>query len=255
MLLAYIFAAWASYASGDQPDPEAMPAFPASDRGLDLTQVLTPEATEVVLPVAELCWADTDLVTPLVAPFANTPFIAPDVANGPTIDGLIHGNFDHTCAGDPSPEMAAWCDWLRYNSPGPRGVNPLPKLPQRGDALAPVLIAAGGNDVVVHCVSPTTALDAVPSGTDCVPAALYAALAADYCPAGETRGHLTLNIWRPEQGVIEAGHMDIPGILATADLETPRYEGSPLQRFITAAFDGTLDSGCTATVVNSGGTN
>jgi hypothetical protein len=60
-----------------------------------------------------------------------------------------------------------------------------------------------------------------------------------------------LNIWRQEAGVTEAGHEDIPGILATADFETPRYEGSPLQRFITAAFEGTLDPGCTATVVNS----
>jgi hypothetical protein len=250
LIFSYVFAAWASYASGDQPNAAEMPAFPPSGDGLDLNAVVTPEATEVVLPIAELCWSDTDLVTPLVAPFTNAPFITPDLANGQTIDGVIHGNFDQTCAGNPSPAMAAWCDWSRYNVPGPRGTSPLPKLPMRGNALAPVLIAAGTNDVVVHCVAPASALDAVPSGSDCVPAALYAALAADYCPTGTARGHLTLNVWRPQAGVTEAGHEDIAGMMATADFEMPRFAGSPLERFITAAFDGTLTPGCMATVVN-----
>jgi hypothetical protein len=214
--------------------------------------VVTPEAAEVVPAIAELCWADTDLVTPLTTPFTSAPFLTPELANGPTIENLIHGNFDQTCAGDPSPEMAAWCDWARYNTPGPRGSSPLPKLPRRGETLAPVLIAAGSNDVVVHCVAPTSAPDAVPSGSDCVPAALYAALADEYCPDGAAKGHLTLSIWRAEQGVTEAGHEDIAGMLAAANLETPRFAGSPLQRFITSAFDGTLPAGCAATVVNSG---
>ena len=85
-----------------------------------------------------------------------------------------------------------------------------------------------------------------------MPAALYAALAEDYCPGGEPKGFLTLNIWKAEPGVNQAGHEDIPGLLATADLKTPRFQGSPLQRFIAAAFDGTLQPGCTAAVVNSG---
>ena len=114
-----------------------------------------------------------------------------------------------------------------------------------------MLIAAGSNDAVVHCLAPAAEPNAVPPGTDCIPAALYESFAADYCPGGAAQGHLSLNIWRQEAGVTEAGHEDIPGILATADFETPRYDGSPLQRFITAAFEGTLDPGCTATVVNS----
>ena len=252
LIFSYVFGAWASYAAGNQPNTEAMPAFPASPDGLELAAVVTPAAQEVVLPIAELCWSDTDLVTPLVTPFATSSFLAPEVAQGPAIDGLIHGNFDTICAGNPPPELAAWCDWSRYNVAGPRGTSPLPKLPRRGDALAPVLIAAGNSDVVVHCVAPSAAPDAVPSGSDCVPAALYAALAADYCPDGNARGSLTLSIWRAESGVNEAGHEDIPGLVATADLKTPRFQGSPLQRFIAAAFDGTLPPGCTANVVNSG---
>jgi hypothetical protein len=251
LMFSYVFGAWASYAAGDEPNPEAMPAFPPSPDGLDLAAVVTPGAEEVVQSIAELCWSDTDLVTPLITPFANTSFFTPALAQGPTIDGVMHGNFDTTCAGTPAPKMAAWCDWMRYNVAGPRSSSSLPKLPRRGDTLAPVLIAAGNNDVVVHCVAPSSAPNAVPSGSDCVPAALYAALAEDYCPAGRPQGSLTLSIFRAEPGINEAGHEDIAGLLATADLKAPRFEGSPLQRFITAAFEGTLDPGCTATVVNS----
>jgi hypothetical protein len=250
LMFSYVFGAWASYAGGDQPDPEAMPAFPSSPRGLDLAAVVTPGAEEVVQSIAELCWSDTDLVTPLITPFAKTSFFTPELENGPTIDGLIHGNFDTTCAGSPAPEVAAWCDWMRYNVAGPRGSSSLPKLPRRGGALAPVLIAAGSDDVVVHCVAPKSAPDAVPSGSDCVPAALFAALKSDYCPAGKAEGHVSLQIWRPVPGVNEAGHEDIAGIMATASFTTPQFSGSPLQRFAAAAFEGTLEPGCNAAVMN-----
>ena len=248
LMFSYIFQSWAHYAAGGEPDPAAMPAFPTETR-LDLGAVLSPEAAMVSDAIAHLCWSDSEVAT-LVAPFTTTPFLTPLLDDGPVIDGVEHANFDHTCAGDPPPALAAWCDWIRFNNPGPRGTSPLPTLPKRGDALAPVLIAAGSNDAVVHCIALAATPNAVPPGTDCVPAALYDALAVDYCPNGGAEGHLSLNIWRQEAGVTVAGHEDIPGILATADFETPRYEGSPLQRFITAAFDGTLPSGCAATVVN-----
>jgi hypothetical protein len=32
-------------------------------------------------------------------------------------------------------------------------------------------------------------------------AALYDALEAEYCPAGESAGHLILRVWRPDAGV------------------------------------------------------
>ena len=233
LIFSYVFGAWASYASGDQPNPDEMPAFPPSPDGLDLAAVVTPEAEEVVAPIAELCWSDTDLVTPLVTPFAKTSFLAPEVAMGPKINGLIHGNFDTTCAGNPSPEMAAWCEWSRYNVAGPRGTSPLPKLPRRGDALAPVLIAAGNNDVVVHCVAPPSAPDAVPSGSDCVPAALYAALAADYCPAGEAQGSLTLNIWQARKGSQRGrarGHSRAPRHRRPEDAAVPGLAAAALHR-------------------------
>jgi hypothetical protein len=249
LMFSYIFQAWRHYAAGGAADPSAMPAFPPETQ-LDLGAVLSPPAAEVSDAIAHLCWSDSE-VTTLVEPFKTSPFLTPLLDDGPVIDGVEHANFDRTCAGDPSPEMKIWCDWIRFNNPGPRGTSPLPTLPKRGDALAPMLIAAGSNDAVVHCLAPAAEPNAVPSGAYCIPAALYESFAADYCPGGAAQGHLSLNIWRQEAGVTEAGHEDIPGILATADFETPRYEGSPLQRFITAAFEGTLDPGCTATVVNS----
>ena len=216
-----------------------MPAFPPETQ-LDLAAVLSPPAAEVSDAIAHLCWSDSE-VTTLVESFTTTPFLTPLLDDGPVIEGVEHANFDRTCASDPSPEMTIWCDWIRFNNPGPRGTSPLPKLPKRGDALAPMLIAAGSNDAVVHCLRlPAAEPNAVPPGTDYIPAALYESFAADYCPGGAARGHLSLNIWRQEAGVTEAGPRRHPGILATADFETPRYEGSPLQRFITAAFEGTL---------------
>ena len=253
-LFSYTFAAWANYAAGNQPAIGAMPAFPASGVGLDFGTIVTPAAEPVIPPIAEFCSAEADLVGPLVGPFTQPqiPFFVPEMADGPTIDEIRHGNFDQVCAGDPDPALAAWCDWARFNLPGPRGTSPLPSLPRRGNALAPVLIANGTRDVVVHCVATPASPDALPTGEECVSAALYAALAEDYCPDGDAQGHLTLNIWRPETGVVEASHGDIAGLLATADLTTPRFQGSALEQFITAAFEGSLFPGCTAAVVNSG---
>jgi hypothetical protein len=248
LMFSYIFQAWAHYAAGGEADAAAMPAYP-SETHLDLDAVLSPRAAEVSDAIAHLCWSDSE-VTTLVEPFKTTPFLTPLLDDGPIIDGVEHANFDRTCASDPAPELKIWCDWIRFNNPGPRGTSPLPALPMRGDSLAPVLIAAGSNDAVVHCLAPAAEPNGVPPGTDCIPAALYDAFAADYCPNGGAEGHLSLNIWRLEAGVTEAGHEDIAGILATADFTTPRYEGSPLQRFITAAFDGALPPGCSAEVIN-----
>jgi hypothetical protein len=250
LMFSYIFESWAHYAAGAAVDASAMPAFPAQTY-LDLAAVFTPQAARVSDAIAHLCWSDSEVAT-LVKPFATEPFLVPALDDGKTIDGIEHGNFDEVCAGDPPAELAVWCDWLRFNTPGPRGTSPLPTLPRRGDSLAPVLIAAGNDDLVVHCVAPASAPDAVPAGNDCVPAALYDAMAADYCPDGDAQGHLTLSIWRAVAGVNGAGHDDIPGILATSDFTTPSFADSPLQRFMEGAFAGTLAPGCSATVVNNG---
>jgi hypothetical protein len=246
----YAFAAWAHQSAGASPDPFAMPAFP--DVGpLDVAAVVVPQGLDAVDRMAQICWADGAPVAELAAPFATTPFLVADLADGPVREGTRHGNFDRTCADDPPPGIAAWCAWLRYNIPGPFGDHPLPKLPTRNGRLAPVLIAAGAGDGVVHCVAPDPNSGAVPSANDCAPAALYEALRADYCPPNGDAGHLAFMVWRPEGGVTAADHSDITGLVAAAGADAPRVAGSPLERFIRAAFAGDLEPGCSATVVNA----
>jgi hypothetical protein len=248
----YLFGSWAQFSQAESPDPAQMPAYP--DVGtLDLSAIVQPDAFETADEVNQLCWTADDgaRLVELTTPYGDRPFLQPDIADGDVVAGFQHGNFDATCEGDPGPELANWCAWLRYNLPGPLGKHPLDKLPRRGDRLAPVMIAHGSADTVVHCVAPQDAQDAVPSARDCMSVALYDALHADYCPEGASNGHLALMIWRPEAGVTEADHSAIAGLPGAASTSEPKFEGSPQQQFFIAAFEGTLQPGCSATVVNA----
>lgn len=250
--LSYVFAAWARASEGGRADPSEVPAYP--DTGpLDIAALVRPEALATVEHISRCCWADGEAVAELVAPYRNRPFLTPEVGDGDMVDGLRHGRFDAACAGDPSPAVAAWREWITWNLPGPLGTSPLDKLPMRGDRLVPVMIAAGANDSVVHCVACGTGGDEVPAARDCMAVALYEALKTAYCPEDEPRGYLALEIWQPEQGVTAADHSDIRGLNASAGTDDPRFAGSPLHRFIIAAFEGTLAPGCTVSVVNGEG--
>jgi len=79
-------------------------------------------------------------------------------------------------------------------------------------------------------------------------------LRPEYCASGvNNKGYLELNIWKSEPG-IDASHSNIAG-LAAASTVNLSYRGSRLQRFITAAFEGALKPGCSASVVNTAGTS
>jgi hypothetical protein len=250
----YLFGSWANYSTVGSPDPAEMPAFPDVGQ-LDLSAIVVPDAHATVAAVDQLCWTAEDgarLIT-LTAPYADQPFLQPDIAGGEMVDGFQHGNMDDTCAGDPSPELANWCAWLRFNLPGPLGKHPMEKLPRSGNRLAPIMLAQGAADTVVHCVSPEGREDDVPTERDCMSVALYSALRAEYCPAGGDIGHLALMIWRPEAGVTAADHSAIAALPGAASTSEPAFEGSPLQRFLIAAFEGTLEPGCSAVVVNASG--
>lgn len=248
-LFSYVFGSWSQHAAGGASDPSSMPAYP--DTGpLDLAAIVTPQAVETIGQMTNYCWADGAPIGTLASPYLTTPFLAPALSDGPTINGSQHGNFDRACSSDPPPELAAWCSWFRYNNPGPLGDNPFDKLPARNGELVPVLITAGANDGVVHCVAPDPTADAIPSANDCVPIALFDALRTEYCPSAGDQGHLELLIWREVPGVTVADHSDVTGLVAAASLDDLRFEGSPLERFISGAFDGTLTPGCTETVGN-----
>ncbi len=250
--LSYLFASWARYSEGGSPDPAAMPAYP--DTGpLDISALVQSEALATVEQASQLCWADGDTIAELAAPFRSKPFLTPEVGDGEVLDGLQHGRFDTTGAADASSEVAAWWKWLTWNLPGPAGTNPFDKVPMQGDKLAPVMLVSGTSDTVVHCVACEESEGDVPPAKDCVTVALYEALKTEYCPDGEPRGYLSLSLWRPEAGVTAADHSDVRGLNAAAGIDDPRFEGSPLHRFISAAFAGELEPECSASVVNPAG--
>lgn len=248
-LFSYLTGTWARLSAAGPPDATQMPAYPHVG-DLDLTALVMPDAVETVAKVNGICWADGEQVVEYTTPYLTTPFLQPAIADGPVINGFQHGNLDARCAGNPDPEQARWCAWLRYNLPGPLGEHPMPKLPRRGNALAPVLIAHGSGDTVMHCVAPEGTENAVPSVSDCMSVALYEAMRAEYCPATGDQGMLSLRIWRPEPGVTDGSHSAITALPATASLTSPAFTGSMLQQFFEAAFAGTLAPGCTAEVVN-----
>ena len=90
----------------------------------------------------------------------------------------------------------------------------------------------------------------VPSARDCMSAALYDALQAEYCPHGASNGYLRLQVWQPQAGVTAANHSDITALAATSSVTEPKFLGSPLHQFFVAAFTGTLEPGCAAVAVN-----
>lgn len=184
------------------------------------------------------------------SPYTTTPFLQSDISNGPVIGPLKHGNLGVLCSGDPDPELAKWCAWLRYNLPGPLGEHPMEKLPRRGEALAPVLLTHGSGDTVVHCVAPEGTENALPSASDCMSVALFEAMQAEYCPASGDKGMVSLRVWRPEAGVTDGSHSAITALPGTANPTDPAFTGSMLQQFFEDAFAGTLTPGCSAEVVN-----
>lgn len=246
-LFSYVIAAWSDHASGTTPDPAAMPAFPATGP-LDPAAIVTADGEGTIGQMTELCWADGEAVAEVVAPYTEKAFLVEALSDGATIDGFQHGNFDRTLAQPPTPELASWAEWLHFTNPGPLGQHPFPKVPTRDGKPAPVVITAGSNDGVVHCVGADP--DAIPTANECAPVALHDAMLAEYCPDESATGYLDLLIWRPEAGVTVADHSDVTGLVAAASPSDLRFAGSPLERFMSAAYAGTLAPGCTQRIGN-----
>jgi pimeloyl-ACP methyl ester carboxylesterase len=255
----YLSKSWSQNSEAGPASASAMPAYPNVGK-LDPASVIMhgplkkdKTGENVVDKINHYCWtaAGLEKIIPLTNQYKTEAFTVNDIADGPTIDGVQHGNLDRICAGNPPPGIAQWCSWLTYNNLGPLGTSNLDKLPKRDNQLAPVYIAQGSQDQVVHCVAPASASDQLPSAENCQSSTLYDALRPEYC-ASDTgdKGYLELNIWKGEQN-IEASHSNITGLVAAASTSDLSYRGSRLQRFITSAFDGTLKPGCSASVVNA----
>jgi hypothetical protein len=266
-LFSYIFGSWTQFSARSPLTPDAaLPAYPGDAAPLQLDAVASPQGQTTIARVAALCLdkADSSLVKRLVAPYRNAAtdrLLVDDLWNLPDdyrAGQYFRGGVDRTCADTDEPDMAAWCAWIRWNLPGPLGEHPYPTFPSRDGRPAPVLIAQGSDDEVIHCRPATGAEPSeLPPASDCMSTALFESMRdADYCPSGDDRGHLQLDMFRADGAGSPASHLSIPGQIAavgnTKDPADLSFVGSRLDRFVTGAFDGSLAPGCRAEVLNPG---
>ena len=281
-LFSYIFGSWTQFSHRGEPATGSeFPAYPSNASELDLDAVATDEGALTIARTMALCLdkADSGTVKSLVAPYRNAEkhaMLTPELWNLPTeyrAGRFFKGGVDRTCAepqnagsADAASEtadsaadlegMAAWCRWIRWNTPGPLGEHPFAKVPTTDGAPVPVLIAQGSDDEIIHCSPSDGGSSAVvPPPSDCMSSALFESMRDDaYCPAAGDVGHLELAIYRQDGSGSPASHLSIPGqIAATGDSEDTsdlRFDGSPLDEFMTGSFAGTLTAGCTAKVLN-----
>ena len=260
-LLSYIFGSWSQFSEGRAPAASARtPAAPETGP-LALDRVATPEGQATIAAVQPLCLdkSQSAQIQRLVSPYRNAAthqMLVPELWNLPTAyrpGDYFLGGVDRTCATAGST-LGGWCEWIRWNMPGPLGVNPFPKVPTSGGRPVPLLIAQGTQDTVVHCVAPDgLADDALPPVSDCTSHALYESLLTEYCPDDGDRAPLQLRLFRKGPNS-PADHMSIPGQMAARQLGRSAadlsYEGSPSQAFVDGAFAGTVPTGCDAKVLN-----
>ncbi|HEY4994619.1 MAG TPA: hypothetical protein VII33_21310, partial [Nakamurella sp.] len=254
-LFSHIFGSWQQLSAGTAPAATAgFPAFPAASSALDLTSIVTvdPGAGTTVSTVQPMCLAGAAAkqVQQAVASYDNAAtnqMLIPPVWNLPAdyrTGQYFKGGLDRTCAAAVDPaadaDVAKWCDWMRWNLPGPLSVNPYPKVPSVAGVPVPLLIAQGMDDNVIHCIAPGgSSDDTVPGPADCMSRALFDSLsAAAYCPPGATSAHLELDTFRKIDLESPSTHFSVPGQISakggsrsSTDLV---FDGSPLQQFMAA---------------------
>lgn len=261
-LFSYIFGSWNEFSAGTAPaGGSATPAGPPTGP-LDLGKVATDEGKQTISTVKALCLGGKDAlkVKSVVAPYRDAKshrMLVPDLWNLPLgyqkPGQYFPGGVDKTCGTAPE-SLGGWCEWIKWNMPGPLGANPFPKSPTSGGTPVPLLIAQGTDDTVIHCVAPDGLPgDQLPSTADCTSHALYESLVPTYCPSGTSGTTLQLRLFRKGPNS-PADHFAIPGQMAAKQLGTATsdltYTGSPSQQFVQGAFDGNLPAGCSASVVN-----
>lgn len=265
-LFAHIFGSWNALAS--DPAPSATAAFPAylvAASPLAISGIVTETpGAGTVQTVQNFClYGDqakqVQSNVELYNDAKTNQMLVPSVWNLPadyTTGQYFKGGLDASCAASTDAALQPWCSWMRFNIPGPLGVNPYPKVPTVAGATVPLFMAQGSADDVVHCVAPAgTPKATVPDAADCMTRALYDSLAsADYCPAGVAAGHLEFTSVRKTPLQSPASHFGIPGEISAAGLSKNAsdlvFTGSPLQKFMAAAFDRTTTAGCTLSVLN-----
>lgn len=265
-LFSFIFGSWTQFSARGTPAADAQtPAFPPDRSDLRLDTVATDDGATTIAQLGALCLDDKDSlrIKDLVAPYRNAAehaMLTPDLWNLPDdyrSGQYFKGGADRTCATTTDDDMAAWCDWIRWNIPGPLGDNPFPKVPTQDSDPVPVLITQGMDDEIIHCQPGSgESDDAVAGPADCMSTALYESMrTSTYCPADGDAGYLRLSLFAARGAGSPATHLSIPGQIAAvgsgrSDTDLT-FVGSPLDRFMTGAFDHRLEPGCSAGVLNA----
>jgi hypothetical protein len=265
VLLSYLLASWTQLSEQKVPgDGAKFPAYPPGQAPLDMRALATAQGEATAGEVAPLCpqrqalkvkdatskYRDAKKYQGLIPPAWNLP-------DDYVVGEYFKGGIDKLCATTETASIVAWCDWVRYNLPGPLGTNPFDKVAAHDGVPVPVLISQGTNDQVVYCVNPEGHSDLeVTPPSDCMSRALYDTLAAEaYCPGGTAQGHLQLDLWRRIKFQDPSGHLEIAGQAASfSQKKRPsselRFAGSRTENFISHALARDLEPGCTAAVVN-----
>ncbi|MFZ4585866.1 MAG: hypothetical protein ACOYNI_11650 [Acidimicrobiia bacterium] len=263
-LFSYIFGSWNDQSSAGQPASGAkFPATP-SNAPLQLDALLTQQGINTLQEVMPLCLTGDQAkqVQDIVAPYRDAktnqmliPQAWGQIPSDYKPGTFFKGSMGQLCADTKTGPIANWCTWLRWNLPGPLGQNPFDKVPTQDGKLVPMFVAQGGADDIIHCIQPSGSENDVPSASACMSRAFYDTMSQKaYCPNGKNVGYLQYEVYRPIVVQSPASHLSIPGQVSSASQDNApsglKYNGSKLQTFMQAAFDGSLQPGCTSQVAN-----
>ncbi|MDI9928184.1 lipase family protein [Rhodococcus sp. IEGM 1341] len=262
-LFSYIFGSWSNFATSVPMSPDAaLPAFPGIG-AITPDAILTAQGQQSVRTITSLCLeTESKKVQAATAPYRDArtnQMLVQSIWNLPdpyTVGEYFPGGLDAACAAPPDEGIGAWCDWITWNMPGPRGTSPYPEVPMSEGKPVPILIGQGMDDSIIHCMPAEDAsVSVVPPASDCMSSALFDDLSPYYCDASGPVSTLHLLAYRKDGSASPASHLSIPGQLSAADLTRDgtrtRFAGSPVQEFMSGAFASSLTPGCVETVVNS----
>jgi hypothetical protein len=263
-LASYIFGSWSQFSKNSPGSNSGLktPASPPGTSPLELDSIATAQGTDTIERIVELCLGGPDVrqIKRLAAPYQdaaqNQLLIAPlwnlpqDYVKGE----YFKAGFDKTCASTNDAKIQNWCQWLRWNLPGPNAENPYPKVPAFKGKPVPTLIGQGMDDTVIHCVHQDDVdKGSIPDAADCMSIALYESLASQYCGL-HPDSYLMLDLYRHITVKSPASHLSLPGQMAARGPKWTQndlvFDGSVWQQFFTNTFESTLTPGCDVQVVN-----